>query len=309
MKYSKTQNSKLKFQISTPDLLLKNFSMVFVSLIMLAGCHFIQHQEVSSKPYSSQKEISLMGDIKDGHLDMPFEQACLIASGVHTDKKMKAYLAKIDSLISRINQETDIRKTADPSARAKIIFDWLQKNANEGIYNDCYDIKDTLNLKVGNCLSYAIRFTILCRRFDIDVKNVFIPGHIYTMVTSNGKTHSFEHTHSDGIVKKTDWCHPQKRTMRDVELIAEVFLYKARNANNEMKYGESTRYCQQALICNPHDNRPVILLVDNYIAKKSYEEAFQCLDDYLSRHPDGEDSLKKTYVLLKKLREKVGNIN
>lgn len=248
-----------------------------------------------------------MKDIEDGRLEIPFEQACLIASGVTTDKKIKFYLTKIDFLISQISQETNIGKTTDPLAKARIIFDWLQKNANEGIYNDCYDIKDTLNLKVGNCLSYAIRFTIICRHFDVDIKNISIPGHIYNMFVSHGQKYYFEHTHSDGIVKKTDLYHPQKKVIRDEELIAEILLYKARNANNEMKYEESIKCCRQALMCSPHDNRPVILLMDNYIAQKNYEEAFRYLDKYLSHHPDDEISLKKTYNLLKKLCKKVDN--
>ncbi|HHT9129678.1 MAG TPA: transglutaminase domain-containing protein, partial [Candidatus Brocadiaceae bacterium] len=263
-----------------------------LSLIALVGCHSIQNTEFTANPNPRYLETSLIKDIEDGQLDMPFEQACLIASGVTTDKKLHAYLAKIGLLISRINSETDVNKTSESIARAKIIFDWLQKNANEGVYNDCYDIRDTLNLKVGNCLSYAIRFTIICRHFDIDIKNIFIPGHIYNMLASNGQTHYFEHTHSDGIVKKTDLYNAQKKAMKDIELIAEIFLYKARNANNDMKYGESIKNCQQALICNPHDNRPVILLLDNYIAQKNYEEAFRYLNNYLSQHPDDKKSFK-----------------
>lgn len=272
-----------------------------MSLTVLPGCYALQSSETSTKKSLDDKGMSLIRDIEDGRLDMPFEQACLIASGITTDQKIKNYLEKINLLISQISQETYIGKTTDPLAKARLIFDWLQKNANEGIYNDCYDFKDTLNLKVGNCLSYAVRFTVICRHFDVNIKNVFIPGHIYSMFASPEQKYYFEHTHSDGIVKKADLYHPQKKVMRDEELIAEIFLYKARNTNSDMKYDESIKYCQQALTCNSHDNRPVILLMDNYIAQKNYEEAFQYLDKYLSHHPDEEISLKKTHNLLRKL--------
>ncbi len=248
-----------------------------------------------------------MHDMEDGQLDMPFENACLIASGVNTDKKMQTYLRKIDLLISRISHETDVNKTSDPIAKAGTIFDWLQKNANEGVYNDCYDIRDTLNIRVGNCLSYAIQFTIICRHFDIDIKNIFVPGHIYNMLVSSEQTRYFEHTHSDGIVKNADKYHPQKKIMKDKELLAEIFLYKARNANSDMKYEESCKNCQRALLCNPDDNRPVILLLDNHIAKKNYEEAFRYLNEYLSRHPDDKKSFKNTYILLQRLCKKEDN--
>ncbi len=272
-----------------------------LSLIALVGCQSIRNTEFTTNPNPHYLETSLIKDIEDGQLNMPFEQACLIASGVKTDKKLHAYLTKIDLLISRINNETDVNKTSEPIAKATTIFDWLQKNANEGVYKDCYDIRDTLNLKVGNCLSYAIRFTIICRHFNIDIKNIFIPGHIYNMLTYNGKTHYFEHTHSDGIVKKADLYSPQKKVMKDIELIAEIFLYKARNANNDTKYEESIENCQRALVCNPHDNRPVILLLDNYIAKKNYNEAFRYLNNYLCQHPDDKKSFKNTYTLLQRL--------
>src|SRR3990170_7947969 len=125
-----------------------------VSLITLAGCNFAQYTEFINKKDTNQLETSLINDIQDGRLDMPFEQACLIASGVDTDKKMQSYLTKIYTLTSRINHETDINNAAEPLSKTQLIFDWLQRNANEGTYNDCYDIIDTLNLRVGNCLSY-----------------------------------------------------------------------------------------------------------------------------------------------------------
>src|SRR3989339_2005386 len=143
-----------------------------ISLIILAGCHSAQYTEFINKKGPNQLETSLINDIQDGWLDMPYEKVCLIASGVNSDKKMKSYLTKIDALISRINRETGINNTIDPLTKARLIFDWLQTNANEGTYNDCYDIRDTLNLKVGNCLSYAIRFTVICNRFGIDIKNI-----------------------------------------------------------------------------------------------------------------------------------------
>lgn len=263
------------------SLLIKRFCIIL--LLCLTGCQSVQN---AGKKYSGNLETSLLSDIEDGRLDIPFEQACLIASGVNSGKRMQGYLAKIDLLISRINQETDIHKENDPLIKAKILFNWLRENTYEGIYNDCYNLRDTLNLKVGNCLSYAIQFTILCRHFDVDIKNVFIPGHIYNVLVSHEQTYYFEHTHSDGIVKHADKYHPQRKIMRDEDLISELFLYKAYNANSNMKYEESMKYCQQALRCNPHDNRTVILLLDNYLAKKNYEDALRYLNEYLSRHPD-----------------------
>lgn len=284
------------------SLFIKRFCIIL--LLCLTGCQSVQNAD---KKYSGDLEASLLSDIEDGRLDIPFEQACLIASGVNSGKRMQGYLAKIDLLISRIHQETDIHKENDPLIKAKILFNWLRENTYEGIYNDCYNFRDTLNLKVGNCLSYAIQFTILCRHFDVDIKNVFIPGHIYNVLVSHEQTYYFEHTHSDGIVKHADKYHPQKKIMRDEELISELFLYKAYNANSNMKYEESMKYCQQALRCNPHDNRTVILLLDNYLAKKNYEDALRCLNEYLSHHPDDKKSFKNTYILLQRVCKKVDN--
>ncbi|KAB2836153.1 MAG: transglutaminase domain-containing protein [Candidatus Brocadia sp.] len=282
--------------------LIKRFFVLL--FIVFAGCHSVQKLEESGAKGNNNLDSVLLNDIQDGRLDIPFDQACLIASGVDTDKKMQRYLKKIDLLISRIKQETDINTTSDPLKKAEIIFGWLHTSTNDGTYNDCYDFRDTLNLNVGNCLSYAIRFTIVCRYFGVDIKNIFIPGHIYNMLVFDGQTRYFEHTHSDGIVKKRDLYHPDKKVMKDEELIAEIFLYKARNANIDMKYEDSCSYCQRALMCNPHDNRPVILLLDNYIARKRYEEAFRYLSDHLSRHPDDMKSFKNTYVLLQRLCKK-----
>ena len=286
---------------------LSIIGLFITSLMFLIGCHSAQYTEFINKKDPNRLEASLICDIQDGRLDMPFEQACLIASGVDTDKKMQSYLTKIDTLISRISRETCVNNITEPLTKAQFLFDWLQRNANEGTYNDCYDIRDTLNLRVGNCLSYAIRYTIICRRFGIDIKNIFVPGHIYNMLLVEKQKHYFEHTHSDGIVKNADRDNSQKKIMNDLELIAEIFLYKARNANNEMKHEKSMKYCQQALMCNPYDSRPVILLLDNYIAKKRYEEAFRYLNDYISHHPDDKKTFKNTYTLLQRLCKKVNN--
>jgi Transglutaminase-like superfamily. len=279
--------------------LITGFFMVM--LILPTGCHSTQKQGLSAQGNNHNLEALLMNDIQDGRLDMPFDQACLIASGVDTGKRMNTYLKKIELLISRIRQETEINTTGDPLKKADIIFDWLQSNANDGTYSDCYDFRDTLNLKVGNCLSYAIRFTIVSREFGIDIKNIFIPGHIYNRLVFEGQTRYFEHTHSDGIVKKKDLYNSQKKVMKDEELVAEIFLYKARNANNDLKYAESSKRCEQALLFNPDDSRPVILLLDNYIAQKNYREAFRYLSHYLDQHPNDRISFNNTYILLQRL--------
>lgn len=275
-----------------------------IHFFFFPGCQPARQTYPTSQYAYNESEMSLFRDIKDNCLDMPFDRACLIASGVHSDKKIQAYQKKIDLLISRITKETDVNNIDNPIEKAKIIFAWLKEYACEGIYRDCYDFKDTLNIKVGNCLSYAIRFTILCRHFDIDVKNIFVPGHIYNMVSDNTHEYLFEHTHSDGIVKKKDRYHPKKKIMKDIGLVGEIFLYNARNHNINGDFDASIRFCEQAMMCIPDDNRPMILLIDNYVAKKEYELAFLHLDKYLEQYPAERKFFNKTHLLLKSLCDK-----
>lgn len=284
---------------------VKKWCILF--LVLLIGCHSLQHIDSNDEKSQNNLESSLIKDIADGRLDMPFGDACLIASGVNTAKKMREYQRKMNHLIYLIGQETDFAKTNDPITKAQLIFDWLQTNANEGTYKDCYDVRDTLNLKIGNCLSYAIRFTVICRYYGVDIKNIFIPGHIYNLLEIDGQTRDFEHTHSDGIVKKMDKDDPQKKVMKDEEVVAEIYLYRARNANIDLRYEESLKNCRLALMFNPHDSRFIILILDNYIAKKNYHEAFLCLNEYLTRYPDDKKSLNNTYNLLQRLDKKGDN--
>jgi len=279
--------------------------LCLLSFVIFPGCQATQQTNTVHHFTYNDIEMSLLQDITDNHLDMPLDRACLIASGVHNNKKIQSYQKKIDLLISRIAKETNINTIDNPIEKAQIIFGWLKENASEGTYNDCYDFKDTLNTKVGNCLSYAIRFTILCRHYSIDIKNILIPGHIYNSV-SDTTTHEqlFEHTHSDGIVKKKDRYHPKKKIMKDIELVGEIFLYKARNYNINADYDTSVKFCEQAMMCNPDDNRPMILLLDNYITKKEYEVAFLHLDKFLEQHPTERNFFNKTYMLLKNLCDK-----
>lgn len=283
----------------------KKWCVVF--LVLLIGCHSLQHINSNDENSQNNLEASLIKDIADGRLDMTLEEACLIASGVNSAKKMGEYREKMNHLISLIGRETSVARTSDPIAKAQILFDWLQTKANEGTYKDCYDVRDVLNLKIGNCLSYAVRFTVICRYYGVDVKNVLIPGHIYNLLEINGQTRDFEHTHSDGIVKKMDKDDPRKRIMKDEEVVAEIYLYRARNANNDLRYEESSKDCRLALMFNPHDSRFIILILDNYIAKKNYHEAFVCLNEYLTLYPDDKKSLKNTYNLLQRLDKKGDN--
>lgn len=279
-----------------------------MSICFLTGCKLTQNRESIQNTDHIPLETSLRLDVEDGELEMPLDQACLIASGVDSQKKMRSYQKKISALILRIEQETDVEEKNDPAVKAKIIFDWLQTNANLGVYEDDFNFKNTLNLKVGNCLSYAIRYTIICRHFDVDIKNIFVPGHIYNVLITDGTVHYFEHTHSDGIVKRGDKFNTKKKIMKDTELVAEIFLYRARNANRAEKYEQSLKYCKLALDCNPHDYRPVILLLDNYIAQKNYQEAFRYLDTYLMLHPNDKNTFQKTYHLLKRMCKKANTL-
>lgn len=272
-------------------------SLALFASLLSTGC-----ANSTKKGTSVNLENSLVNDLADGQLDMPLDRACLIASGVTREKALQKYLEKIRMLVSRIKQETGINNTINPSEKASILFNWLQENENNGVYKDCYDFKDTLNLKVGNCLSYAVRFTILCRQFGINnIKNVLVPGHIYNIINDHGKILYFEHTYTDGRVKETDIHNPQRKIMKDRELIAEIYLYRARNANSEKKYEQSLKYCQLALLGSPDDKRPIILIVDNYVAKKDFNHAFYYLENYLNNNPDDKQSLENTYIILRRL--------
>lgn len=283
----------------------KKWFVVF--LVLLIGCHSLPYINSNDENSQNNLEASLINDIADGRLDMSLEDACLIASGVNSANKLGEYREKMNHLIALIGRETGVARTSDPLAKAQIIFDWLQANANEGTYKDCYDVRNVLNLKIGNCLSYAVRFTVICRYYGVDIKNVLIPGHIYNLLEINGQVRDFEHTHSDGMVKNMDKNDPRKKVMKDEEVVAEIYLYRARNANNDLRYDASSKDCRLALMFNPHDSRFIILILDNYIAKKNYHEAFVCLNEYLTCYPDDKKSLQNTYNLLQRLDKKGDN--
>lgn len=92
--------------------------------------------------------------------------------------------------------------------------------------------------------------------------------------------------------------------MKDIGLVGEIFLYNARNHNINGDFDASIRFCEQAMMCIPDDNRPMILLIDNYVAKKEYELAFLHLDKYLEQYPAERKFFNKTHLLLKSLCDK-----
>ena len=63
----------------------KKWCVVF--LVLLIGCHSLQHINSNDENSQNNLEASLIKDIADGRLDMTLEEACLIASGVNSAKK------------------------------------------------------------------------------------------------------------------------------------------------------------------------------------------------------------------------------
>src|SRR4030065_2009651 len=93
-----------------------------IHLFIFHGCLPARQSYLTSQYAYNACEMSLLRDIKDNYLNMPFDRACLIASGVHSDKKIQAYQKKIDLLISRITKETSVNNIDNPVEKAKTIF-------------------------------------------------------------------------------------------------------------------------------------------------------------------------------------------
>jgi len=167
------------------------------------------------------------------HLDLT--RAALIASGVETEGELKGYLSQIDCLRGQIDIELS---QEDGAGRAKAIFGWLWKS-KPGRYKRQGNFRLTQVLEaqlselteaVGNCLGLTVLYNVLCHKFGIEVRAVYMDNafnlgpHVFSILPCPRRSIDVENIFLYGFDYQGHLNNPGRWEWGDRELVADIYL-------------------------------------------------------------------------------------
>jgi regulator of sirC expression with transglutaminase-like and TPR domain len=140
----------------------------------------------------------------------------LFASGDSREfAQYNQYLKAIDNLVTRIkpniNKETTVWQKGfliHQAMHETFLTNRAKNNKADHYYSfDQSKLSQIFKTKQYNCISSALLFTILARKFDLDVSGVLLPSHAFVQINlPNGKSIEVETTTPLGY----DWVHDEE---------------------------------------------------------------------------------------------------
>jgi tetratricopeptide (TPR) repeat protein len=276
--------------------------------------------KVSGTPLDlTADEKSLFADAADGKLDKwSFADACLIASGVTDPAKRKEYAKKIDELEAEARKALDDAKTTHE--KGKKLLEFIHAGPMAKGYSSHQTCLHTI-LDEGkfNCVSSAVLYNVLGRRFGLDLWAVEIPGHCFSCLHEGEKRADVETTNKQGFDAKRDAETGKKLKKPDGEAydpdkhdklrrkvgelgLAAVILYnRGVKYNDDKKHHEAAfvNFCALALDpTNEHAAQNALAAITNWGNKLSeagkFEDALIVIEVGLEIAPK-ESSLQNNY--------------
>jgi len=149
----------------------------------------------------SADELSLLGDVKDGHFTKwSFDEAALLASGVRDADKRKQYLKQLDALEHGAREATG--KATGALEKGEKLLAFLH-DANgpmtKGYVSHQTDLFTVLEQRTFNCVSSATLFAVLGRRLGLDVRAIEVPEHAFAILYDGTRHADVETTTPSGF--------------------------------------------------------------------------------------------------------------
>ena len=147
----------------------------------------------------SQAESELFADAEDGKLDkFSFAEASLIASGVTGRRQRRDYLRQLDELEKKFKQLSSSQLPRKERGRA--LLQWLHSEALKGGYRGKQTrVSTLLDKQTYNCVSSAVVYNILGRRFGLDLRGIEVPTHAFSILYDDRKHYDVETTSRHGF--------------------------------------------------------------------------------------------------------------
>jgi len=259
----------------------------------------------------SQEEADLFEDTKDGKLDRwSFDEAALLASGVHDAAKRKQYIARLQKLEEEARTAIGQGKSAFDRGDALLKHLHTVPMAN-GYVAKQTDVSTILDDGTFNCVSSATLFNILGKRLGLDVRAIEVPNHAFSILY-DGTLHADVETTSPGgfnpardpaaqeaFTRLTGFAYipdsnrDQRREVGETGLIAIIYYNHGVGLMEEKRHQESL----VAFFCAMSMDREFDSAVKNALAvvanwgvslanEKKFEDALNVVSTGLALAPD-----------------------
>ena len=154
---------------------------------------------------NSADETRLFGDVAAGKLaSWSFADLAFIASGATDTSKRKEYLKRLDEM--EVKARDALKDATSTRQRADKLLRFLHAGPMAGGYETRQtSLAELLDTKKYNCVSSSVLFNVIGRRFDLDLKavdipaNGFLPGHVYSILRTDGAIIDVETTNKEGF--------------------------------------------------------------------------------------------------------------
>ena len=267
-----------------------------------------------SKPIS-EDEKRLFADAADGKLDtVSFDEACLIASGATDHAKLQAYLKKLDELEKQARAALGDAKT--PYEKGKKLLEFIHAGPMAKGYVGGQTNLDTL-LDTGNfnCVSSAVLYNVLGRRFGLDLWAIEIPEHVFSCLHDGDKRIEIETTNKLGFDPSRDPEARKKvmpagkvymparntkdrREINELQLVAVICSNQSVELSKANKHREAIRACFRTLCLDPKHEQAAGNVLAHFMnwgvdlmKHKQFERALAVIEVGLELAP-GDSGLK-----------------
>jgi tetratricopeptide (TPR) repeat protein len=149
----------------------------------------------------SSDELSLLGDVKDGHLSKwSFDEAVLLASGVRDAGRRKQYIKQLDALEGKARETTG--KATGTLEKGEKLLAFLHDPKGplaKGYVSRQTDLSAVLDQGTFNCVSSATLYAVLGRRLGLDIRAIEVPEHAFAILYDGTRHADVETTTSSGF--------------------------------------------------------------------------------------------------------------
>jgi tetratricopeptide (TPR) repeat protein len=219
----------------------------------------------------SADETKLFADVKGGKFTgWSFAEAALLASGDADPEKRKAHLERLDTLEAQARRAMAEAKT--PFEKGEKLLAFLHSKTGpmakgyKGQQTNLSGILDTGNY---NCVSSAVLYNVLGRRFDLDLRAIEVPSHAFSILYDGTAHADVETTTASGFnptrdpaaqkefQAKTgfryipDMHRDQRREVGEAGLVAIIYYNHGVNLAREKRHHEALLAYFRAMSLDP----------------------------------------------------------
>jgi hypothetical protein len=215
-------------------------------------------QSRTTQPGLTADENALFQALRSGHAgSFSFEEAALIASGVHDPAKRQNYHSQIEAIAESARVAVGNQATIDGKAR-EIMKVLIAGPMKADFVNNQGSLAKLLDTGHFDCVSASVMFTVVAHRLVVEVGAVLQPGHVccrvpgYDVETTDKNPdnyvysvdHRIEKIHSSMERHNSEFGDfPADRPYHeagDFGLLMSIYQNTAANERAEKKYDQAT---------------------------------------------------------------------